>query len=981
MRLLSWLAAITGASGALIGIDYGNEFFKVSMIQPGKPIEIVSNIHSKRKTDTAVSFFEPVRVFGSDALNHDLKAKKKVYVNTNAALGYHMKSKDENVLNFDQKFYPADKIGFNETRQSVSFPILADRGMHPEELHAHLLSHAKEIAETANDGGVITEGVITIPANFNQRQRQAIVHAAEIAGLSVTLIPTTTAAAIQRALDWKSNSTQQYLFYNMGSRSTEACVFEYSNRETGMVAGRTAPAVVVKGCAVDNNLGGHFADMSIASKMMSTFQTKHPKNAAGVTDTLRPWKKLLYQAKKTKHILSANKEAPFNVASFHDDVDFSTSIKRSDFEEMIKPLIDNMAKVSDEALKKANVTLGDIDQIEILGGSWRVPAYLQQLETLYKNPAKPTLELGQHLNGEEAPALGAALFGANMSSIFRVRRMFIQDVVRFDYAMEITAKDGSEIRNRTMLAEKNKNKINFKKKISFQQDDDFTVKLFEDDTLISTHAVAVADARKKHEAVTNATRKVSFTIAADLSGIITVGKAEHITEESFEDEVLDKDAMAAKKAELEKEAKEKEEAEKKAEAEKAVEGEEPKNEGEEEKKEGEEPKKEGEEEKKEGEEEKKEGEEPKKEGEEPKKEGEEAKKEGEEKKDEKKEKKKKPEIKVDNIYMRVWKKRKLPVNCATNDTFSFPLPLTTEDIALAKDGLRKAIQADKDAAMMDELKNDIESSIYSFREKLENEHIIASSTEENRNKISEECGKMQVLVDDDFEQNGEKLSLDTLREKFNSFKYLMSAIEERGKETEERPDAVKQVEEDLKKIDVLKKQVKEMKWINETRITAQEEKTEKFVTWWNEIKAKQDATPGHEAPHFTAKEVRDKSSKQVVAWEKLSKTKKPKEKKEEKKKPEVKLDLKGKEKDELLKMYQEFTEQKMKAVADQKFDEAHVLKEKEKLVMKALKKLGVTPPKTEETGTKDAKEEEAKKTEESTEDGEAKEEKKEKEEL
>merc|ERR1711915_669878 len=133
-------------------------------------------------------------------------------------------------------------------------------------------------------------------------------------------------------------------------------------------------------------------------------------------------------------------------------------------------------------------------------------------------------------------------------------------------------------------------------------------------------------------------------------------------------------------------------------------------------------------------EEKKDGEEKK---EEEKKDGEEKKE--EEKKDEKKkdEKKKKPEIKVENIYMRLWKKRKLPVACTTTTKQEYPLPLTVEEVTQCKEMLRKSIQADKDAAMMDEIKNDIESSIYSFREKLENEHIIASSTEENRNKIQE----------------------------------------------------------------------------------------------------------------------------------------------------------------------------------------------------------------------------------------------------
>merc|ERR1719221_189370 len=146
--------------------------------------------------------------------------------------------------------------------------------------------------------------------------------------------------------------------------------------------------------------------------MLKAFQEKFPKLADGIVKNPRALRKLLSQAQKTKAILSSNKNAPFIVESLYEDTDFSTTIKREAFEDMCKDMFARLTDPIDQALKQANLTLEDITQVEVVGGAWRVPKVQQLLsEFITKNNKK--LPLGQHLNGEEAAALGAALVAAN----------------------------------------------------------------------------------------------------------------------------------------------------------------------------------------------------------------------------------------------------------------------------------------------------------------------------------------------------------------------------------------------------------------------------------------------------------------------------------------------------------------------------------------------------------------------------------------
>merc|ERR1712194_507024 len=128
----------------------------------------------------------------------------------------------------------------------------------------------------------------------NLRQRQAIVAAAEIAGLRVvTLVHETSAFAVQRAVDYapEKGKSEYMLIYNMGSKKTEVTLVRLDNRAAGMVAGKTAPVVQVLASAVDDSLGGHFLDLKIAETMLKKFQEKHPKLAEGILKNPRALRK------------------------------------------------------------------------------------------------------------------------------------------------------------------------------------------------------------------------------------------------------------------------------------------------------------------------------------------------------------------------------------------------------------------------------------------------------------------------------------------------------------------------------------------------------------------------------------------------------------------------------------------------------------------------------------------------------------------
>eukprot|EP00930_Biecheleria_cincta_P097788 TRINITY_DN8946_c0_g1_i2.p1 TRINITY_DN8946_c0_g1~~TRINITY_DN8946_c0_g1_i2.p1 ORF type:complete len:905 (+),score=262.09 TRINITY_DN8946_c0_g1_i2:96-2810(+) len=531
------------AQAQIMSIDLGNEFFKVALMRQGVPLEIVLNPHSKRKSLNAVSFKQASRVFGDDCAADLGKAPKKVPIFYHSLLGQNFTDAKDvaaggawwKAFGLDERFYSYD-LGYDAERGVPTFKLGDDLEVQGEEALASLISFAKKMSEESADGKAVRECIITVPSHATLRQRQAIINAGEIAGLRVSLVHETSAFAVQRAVDItpEKNASDVYVFYNFGSRKVEVSVVKFESRNAGMVAGKMAPVVTVLGSAVDYSVGGHLLDLRIADAMLKKFLEKFPKLADGIAKDSRAMRKLLTQAQKTKAILSSNKVAPFTVESLFQDTDFQTTIKREEFEDMCKDMFEVMTAPIEKALNAANVTLADVKFVEVVGGAWRVPK-VQELLSSYVKSGDQSLPLGQHLNGEEAGAMGAALIAANASRAFRVKKIFFADFTNHEYAVQVAALDGSWEKNLTALYPVGAS-FGGKKKLSFTLEEDFMIKLFEDGVLVSEYAITglkdLLDNKWK-DYNTTGPPKITASVPLDGSGIIEVGKPVVTIEELY----------------------------------------------------------------------------------------------------------------------------------------------------------------------------------------------------------------------------------------------------------------------------------------------------------------------------------------------------------------------------------------------------------------------------------------------------------------
>ena len=228
MHLVVLLALFGGASSNVIGIDFGTELIKVALVQPGSPLEIVTNTISKRKTEACISFDRGDRMFGADAFGLLSRKPQFTYAKMTTLLG--RTADHASVKALSAQHFPTE-VYFNETRGGLCVKSPADYWT-PEELTAMILSHVKDITK-AFGGKLVRDCVITVPMYFTQHERAALLDAAEIADMRVlSLIDENTAAALQYSLDRVFEEPQNVLFFNMGSQSTQVSIVQYSSRRS-----------------------------------------------------------------------------------------------------------------------------------------------------------------------------------------------------------------------------------------------------------------------------------------------------------------------------------------------------------------------------------------------------------------------------------------------------------------------------------------------------------------------------------------------------------------------------------------------------------------------------------------------------------------------------------------------------------------------------------------------------------------------------
>ena len=433
-----------------MGIDFGTEFMKVALVQPGAPLEIVTNHVSKRKTETSVAFVRGERLFGSDAYGMLSRKPEQAYARLTEFLG--RSDSHPAVTTLLRKSYLPTTVRFNATRGALALGAPAATTQEyggtwtewtPEELVAMILSYAKDITR-AYGGNVVRDCVITVPTFATQLEREALLVAAELADMRVlSLIEANTAAALQFGLDRKYEETKVILFYNAGSESVQASLVEYSTfPDKGGGKNKTVGQFEVKGKGWKKGAGGFAIDLALTELLADGFNKKwNAKKQKGDVRTIpRAMAKIRAAAKKTKEVLSANEKIPVGIPSLHDDIDFSMTLTRPELEKAAAEVLDVATQPIIDALDAANMTVDDIDGVEIIGGGVRVPrvqAVLKEFLAERRTNKSDVPELSVHLNGDEAVALGAAFHGANVSTSFRVRKVGMMDYTPFPVGVKM----------------------------------------------------------------------------------------------------------------------------------------------------------------------------------------------------------------------------------------------------------------------------------------------------------------------------------------------------------------------------------------------------------------------------------------------------------------------------------------------------------------------------------------------------------------
>ena len=370
-----------------IGIDLGTTYSAVGVFQNGK-VEIIANDQGNRTTPSYVAFNDSERLIGDPAkAQSSLNAQNTIF-DAKRLIGRKV---DDPSLSIDLKHWPFKVIGDSNKKPKLEVTYKNEtKSFHPEEISSMILSHMKEIAESYL-GNEVKNAVITVPAYFNDAQRQATKDAGVIAGLNVLrIINEPTAAAIAYGLDKKVSSEQNILIFDLGGGTFDVSLLTIDD---GIYE--------VKATAGDTHLGGEDFDTRMVSYFIEEFNRKNKVNMQG---NKRSMKRLRTACEKAKRTLSSSANASIEIDSLYEGIDYYTSISRAKFEALCNDLFRSCLDPVEKVLRDANMDKGHIHEVVLVGGSTRIPKVQKLLSDFFNGK-----ELNKSINPDEAVAYGAAI--------------------------------------------------------------------------------------------------------------------------------------------------------------------------------------------------------------------------------------------------------------------------------------------------------------------------------------------------------------------------------------------------------------------------------------------------------------------------------------------------------------------------------------------------------------------------------------------
>jgi len=404
-----------GTECPVIGIDLGTTYSCVGVYKNGR-VEIIPNELGHRITPSVVAFTDDERLIGDSAKNQASINPERTIYDVKRLVGRKFNDK---TVQHDKKYLPYDIVDRDSKPYIQTILKGQAKVFSPEEISAMILQKMKQVAEQFL-GIQVKNAVVTVPAYFNDAQRQATKDAGTISGLNVVrILNEPTAAAIAYGLD-KKGKESNILVYDLGGGTFDVSILTIEERVFEVIS-----------TTGDTHLGGEDFDQRVIDHLIKAFKRSTGKDAS--LDK-RAIQKLKREVERAKKLLSSTHETKIDIENFFEGTDFSESLSRAKFEELNIDLFKKTLGPVQQALDDAGLKKNQIDEIVLVGGSTRIPK-VQELITDFFNGKKPNKDI----NPDEAVAFGAAVQGGTIcgdESVSKENQPVIIDVAPLTLGIE-----------------------------------------------------------------------------------------------------------------------------------------------------------------------------------------------------------------------------------------------------------------------------------------------------------------------------------------------------------------------------------------------------------------------------------------------------------------------------------------------------------------------------------------------------------------
>jgi L1 cell adhesion molecule like protein len=373
-----------------IGIDLGTTYSCVA-IRRNNNVEIIANDQGNRTTPSYVAFAEGERLIGDGAKNQSARNPSNTVFDAKRLIG--RKFQDETVQR-DMKLFPFTIKNGKDNRPQIEVEHQGEKkSFYAEEISSMILTKMKETAE-AYLGEIVSDAVVTVPAYFNDAQRQATKDAGAIAGLNILrIINEPTAAAIAYGLNSNKKGEQTVLIFDLGGGTFDVSLLSI---DEGVFE--------VKATAGDTHLGGEDFDNMLVNHCVQDFCRKTKMDKDDVMSNKKSIRRLRTACERAKRALSTTTTAMIEIDSFFNGNDFNTALTRAKFENLCDSYFKNCLKPVEQVLLDSKISKSQVDEIVLVGGSTRIPKIQELIKDFFggKEPCKS-------INPDEAVAYGAAV--------------------------------------------------------------------------------------------------------------------------------------------------------------------------------------------------------------------------------------------------------------------------------------------------------------------------------------------------------------------------------------------------------------------------------------------------------------------------------------------------------------------------------------------------------------------------------------------